>query len=89
MQNVVGCTIPSVNLRCVNLMHLQFTDGIVQPTTKTIFNFFARPIAKTRDIINILTRGGDYRGDTSTPQHFGWGDAKVKCPPHFRGAMPL
>jgi len=30
-------------------MHLQFTDGIVQPTTKTIFNFFARPIAKTRD----------------------------------------
>jgi len=25
---------------------------------------------------SIATRGGHYRGDTS-PQHFGWGDAKV------------
>ena len=28
----------------------------------------------------LLPRGGDYRGDTS-PQHFGWGDAKVNVPP--------
>ena len=30
--------------------------------------------------LRAATTGGDYRGDTS-PQHFGWGERKGKCPP--------
>ena len=31
----------------------------------------------------IGNKGGDYRGDgkDTSPQHFGWGDAKVNVPP--------
>jgi len=50
--------------------------------------FFARPIAKTRDIINILTRGGDYRGDTSTPNILVGGTQRLNVPPTSGGLCP-